>query len=805
MPELIEQVDIEDEMRSSYLDYAMSVIVGRALPDVRDGLKPVHRRVLFAMQEQSNFFNRPYKKSARIVGDVIGKYHPHGEVAVYDTIVRLAQNFSMRYPLVDGQGNFGSIDGDSPAAMRYTEVRMSEITQELMRDLEKETVQFAPNYDDSLQEPSLLPASIPNLLVNGASGIAVGMATNIPPHNLSEIIEAVIYLIENPNSTIEDLMDIVPGPDFPTKGIIMGSAGIRSAYRTGRGAIKVRARVDIETFGKDDREAIVIKEFPYQVNKARVVEKIAELVREKRIEGISDLRDESDRDGIRVVIELKRGTLSSILLNSLYKYTQIQETFGIIMLGLINNQPKILNLKEVLSYFISFRKEVVTRRTEFDLRKAREREHILEGLKIAVDNLDEVVRLIRTAEDPTAAKNQLMQTFDLSETQAKAILDMRLQRLTGLERQKILNELLETQKQIAELENILAYEPVKLNIIKGELKEINKKYGDERRTEIQETGDADISIEDMIADEDMVVTYSRSGYIKRDNLDHYRSQRRGGKGVRGFNLREEDVVQELLIASNLSDLLIFTTIGKVHWLKVYQIPEVRRTAKGKPIVNLLNLQEGERIASILSVKKFEEGQFIVAFTQNGIVKKTDLKAYSRPRQGGIIGLTIDSGDKVITAQISDGNKDILLATKNGMAIRFEEKEVRSIGRTGRGVIGIRLKRNDKVVGAEIVETGKTVLAVTERGLGKRTPVEEYPVQGRGGTGVITLKSNEKTGALVGIRQVTEKEDLLIISSDGKIIRMNSGEISIIGRNTQGVRLVGLADEDRVVSFEKLVE
>ncbi len=806
MPEIIEQIDIEDEMRNSYLDYAMSVIVGRALPDVRDGLKPVHRRVLFAMHEQSNVFNRPYKKSARIVGDVIGKYHPHGETAAYDTIVRLAQDFSMRFPLVDGQGNFGSIDGDSAAAMRYTEVRMAEISQEMLRDLEKETVPFVPNYDDSMEEPTLLPAAFPNLLVNGASGIAVGMATNIPPHNLTETVNAVIHLIENPECPVEELIQIMPGPDFPTSGLIMGSAGIRTAYRTGRGVIKMRAKVEIETNEKDDRSTLIVKEIPYQVNKARVVEKIAQLVREKKLEGISDLRDESDREGIRIVVELKKGTIAEVVLNNLYKHTQLQETFGINMLALINNQPKVLNLKDVLNYFVLFRKEVVTRRTEFDLRKAREREHIFEGLKIAIDNMDEVVALIRESADPATAKEGLTERFGLSEAQAKAILEMRLQRLTGLERQKIVDELEEIRKQIKELENILANESVKLKIITEELTAIRDKYGNDRRTEIVQIEEADISIEDMIADEDMVVTLSRSGYIKRDNLENYRAQKRGGKGVRGFSLREEDVVQELLIASSLSDLLVFTNLGKVHWLKVYQIPEASRTAKGKPIVNLLNLQQGEQIAGILSLSLKElEDKFIVLITENGIVKKTSLSAYSRPRQGGIIGLSIDEGDRLIAARLSDGSQDLLLATRNGMSIRFKETEVRAIGRTGRGVMGIRLREGDRVVGAEIVEPDKTVLIVTESGLGKRTAVEDYPVQGRGGYGVITLKSNEKTGSLVGIRQVSDSDEILIISTDGNIIRTAASGISVIGRNTQGVRLVVLKDSNKVVSFEKLVE
>ncbi|MFQ5673889.1 MAG: DNA gyrase subunit A [Nitrospinales bacterium] len=805
MPDTVEQINIEDEMKNSYLDYAMSVIVGRALPDARDGLKPVHRRVLFAMSEQGNTFDKPYKKSARIVGDVIGKYHPHGDQAAYDTIVRMAQDFSLRYPLVDGQGNFGSIDGDSAAAMRYTEIRMAEIAVELLRDLEKETVEFKPNYDESLEEPSLLPAGIPNLLVNGASGIAVGMATNIPPHNLKEVITAIIHMIKNPDCSVEDLIRIIPGPDFPTRGLIMGAGGIHSAYRTGRGIIKVRARVEIETREKDDRSTIIVKEMPYQVNKARVVEKIAALVREKRIDGISDLRDESDREGIRIVIELKRGVIPEVVLNNLYKHTQLQETFGIIMLALVNNQPRVLNLKDVLHHFILFRKEVVTRRTEFDLRKAREREHVYEGLKIAVDNLDEIVALIRAAADPAAAREDLMARFALSEIQARAILDMRLQRLTGLERRKIVQELESIRQLIGELLNILAHDKVKLEIIVDELTAIKEKYGDERRTEIVGNSEADIHMEDMIADDEMVVTYSRGGYIKRDSLENYRAQRRGGKGVKGMNVKEEDVVQELLIASNLSDLLIFTNVGKVHWLKVYRIPEASRTAKGRPIVNFINFREGEKIAGILLVKKFEDDKFIIAITQNGIVKKTSLAAYSRPRQGGIIGLTIDDDDRLIGVKLSDGNKDIFLVTRNGMSIRFQEKEIRAIGRTGRGVIGIRLREGDQVVGGEVVEPGVTVLTVTEKGYGKRTDIKEYPIQGRGGCGVFTIRCNEKIGRVVGIRPVTSNDEILIVSSDGKIIRMNTNEISVIGRNTQGVRLVRLNEDDRVVSFERLVE
>ena len=805
MPETITPINIDDEMKSSYLDYAMSVIIGRALPDVRDGLKPVHRRVLFAMHETGNVSNKPYKKSARIVGDVMGKYHPHGDQAIYDTIVRMAQEFSLRHPLVDGQGNFGSIDGDSAAAMRYTEIRMEEITSELLRDLDKDTVQFTPNYDDSLQEPSVLPASFPQLLVNGSSGIAVGMATNIPPHNLNEVIDSAVHVIDNPDCTIEDLMELVLGPDFPTRGIIQGRSGIRAAYKTGRGIIRIRGRAEIETMEKGDRERIIINELPFQVNKARLVEKIAELVRDKRLEGISDLRDESDRDGLRVVVELKKGIMGQVVLNSLYKNTQLQDTFGVILLALVNQQPKVLNLKEFLYHFILFRKEVVTRRTEYDLNKAREKEHVLEGLAIALDNLDAVVQLIRKAADPASARDGLMAEFELSEIQAKAILEMRLQRLTGLERQKIIEDLEETRKRIKEFLNILAHEEVKLNIIKEELVEIKNKYGNERRTEIAETDEGDIDIEDLIADEDAVVVYTRSGYIKRQTVDNYRAQRRGGKGIRGMNLKEEDVVEKLFIASTLSHLLVFTSIGKIHWLRVFSIPDVSRIAKGKSIANLLRLQPGESIASILSVREFEEDKFVMVATERGIVKKTSLMAYSKPRQGGIIGLTIDKGDRVIGAELCDGESDILLATEKGFSIRFSEKEVRPIGRTGRGVRGIRLKKEDRVVGAEIVQPGNKFLTVTSKGYGKRTRMEEYPIQGRGGLGVMTIRCNEKTGTVVGVQQVEETDQLLVITSNGNIVRMRVNEISVIGRNTQGVRLVGIGEGNQVVSIEKLVE
>ena len=805
MPEIVNPISINDEMKTSYLDYAMSVIIGRALPDIRDGLKPVHRRILYAMQVVSNVHNKAYKKSARIVGDVIGKYHPHGDTAVYDTIVRMAQSFSQRYPVVDGQGNFGSIDGDSAAAMRYTEIRMSEITQELLHDLEKDTVRFDPNYDESITEPSVLPASFPHLLANGASGIAVGMATNIPPHNLKEIIDATIHLIANPECAIQELMEFVPGPDFPTSGIINGTSGIRSAYLKGRGIVKVRGRVNIETMEKGDRERIVIQELPYQVNKARLVEKIAALVREKRLEGISDLRDESDREGIRVVLELKKGIIAQVVLNTLYKNTQLQDTFGIIMLALVDQQPKILNLKEMLHHFLVFRKEVVTRRTEFDLKKAQEKEHVYLGLKIAIDNMDAVVTLIRASSDPAEALAGLIENFSLTETQGKAILEMRLQRLTGLERQKIVDELKAIINLIKELKNILENDEVKLQIIRAELTEIRKKYGDDRRTEIIPSEMDDIDVEDMIADEDVVVSYSRGGYIKRQSIDNYRSQRRGGKGIKGMKVHEEDVVENIFIASTLDGLMVFTSLGKVHWLKVYAIPDVLRTSKGKSIANLLPLKPDESIAGILSIKKFEEGKNVLLVTEKGVVKKTSLMAYSKPRQGGIIGLTVDEDDRVIAAGITDGSQDILMVTKNGFSIRFFEEEVRSIGRTGRGVRGIRLKEGDLVAGACVVQPETAILTITDKGYGKRTKLDEYPIQGRGGMGVITIKCNEKTGLVIGVEQVIENDEILVITTNGNIIRMRVNEISVIGRNTQGVRVVSLKNDNRVVCVEKLIE
>ena len=805
MPETVNPISINEEMRTSYLDYAMSVIIGRALPDIRDGLKPVHRRILYAMQVVSNAHNKPYKKSARIVGDVIGKYHPHGDTAVYDTIVRMAQDFSQRYPVVDGQGNFGSIDGDSAAAMRYTEIRMSAITQELLRDLEKNTVRFTPNYDESLTEPTVLPASFPHLLANGSSGIAVGMATNIPPHNLREIIDAAVHLIANPECETQDLIKFIPGPDFPTSGIINGTSGIKSAYLTGRGIVKVRGRVNIETMEKGDRERIVIQELPYQVNKARLVEKIADLVREKRLEGISDLRDESDRDGIRVVLELKKGTIPQVVINTLYKNTQLQDTFGIIMLALVNQQPKVLNLKEMLHHFVLFRKEVVTRRTEFDLKKAQEKEHIYLGLKIAIDNMDAVVALIRGSADPIEALSGLVENFSLTEIQGKAILEMRLQRLTGLERQKIVDELKAIIKLIKELKNILDSNEVKLQIIRDELLEIKEKYGDDRRTEIIPSEMDDIDIEDMIPDEDVVVSYSRGGYIKRQSIDNYRSQHRGGKGIKGMKVNEEDVVENIFIASTLDSLMVFTSLGKVHWLKVYTIPDVLRTSKGKSIANLLSLGPDEGIAGILSVKSFEEGKNVLIVTKKGVVKKTSLMAYSKPRQGGIIGLTVDKDDRVIAAGVTDGSQDILMVTRGGLSIRFSEKEVRPIGRTGRGVRGIRLKEDDLVAGACVVKPEAAILTVTDKGYGKRTKLAEYPVQGRGGMGVITIKCNKKIGLVIGVEQVIENDEILVITSNGNIVRMRVDEISVIGRNTQGVRVVALKDDNYVVCIEKLME
>jgi DNA gyrase subunit A len=800
-------VKLEEEMQKSYMDYAMSVIIGRALPDVRDGLKPVHRRVLYAMYDLSNDWNKPFKKSARIVGDVIGKYHPHGDMAVYDALVRMAQAFSLRYPLINGQGNFGSIDGDPPAAMRYTEVRMARLASELLSDIEKKTVEFAPNYDGSLTEPAILPARFPNLLVNGSSGIAVGMATNIPPHNLQEVIAATIAVIQNPEITIEDLMVIIPGPDFPTAGFILGQSGIREAYLTGKGTIQLRARALIERQKRTEREAVVITELPYQVNKARLLEKIAELVQEKRIEGISDLRDESDREGMRIVIELKREAVAQVVLNQLFKHTQMQVTFGIILLAIVHGQPQTLNLKELIQQFINHRKEVVIRRSQFELGKAEANAHILEGLKIALDNLDRVISLIRSSKTPKDAKEGLMAKFSLSEAQAQAILEMRLQRLTNLEREKINEEYKEVIQLIARLRELLSNERLLFNLIGEELREIKERYGDERRTLIIEEAQ-EINLEDLIVEEDMVVTISHSGYIKRNAISLYRSQRRGGRGKMGMTTKEEDFVEHLFVASTHSYILFFTDAGKVFWLKVHEIPQAGRMSRGKAIINLLNLSGEEKITAILPVRTFEEGKYVIMTTKNGVVKKTDLMSYGHPRTGGIIALTLDPGDELISACLTDGTKEILLSSREGKAIRFSEEETRAIGRTARGVKGITLGKKDYLVSMDIITPGTlgaAILSVTEKGFGKRTPIDDYPLQSRGGKGVITIKTSPRNGNLVGVQQITEQDDVMLITEKGKIIRLRGEEISVIGRNTQGVKLIELEPGERVMAVTRLAE
>ncbi len=794
-------VNIEDEMRKSYMDYAMSVIIGRAIPDVRDGLKPVHRRALYAMWEMGNVWNKPYKKSARIVGDIIGKYHPHGDAAAYDTIVRMAQDFSMRYPLIDGQGNFGSIDGDPPAAMRYTEIRMARIAEELLADLEKDTVDFVPNYDASLREPSVLPARFPNLLLNGSSGIAVGVATNIPPHNLNEVVDGTIALIRNPGIAVEELMHSIQGPDFPTAGFINGREGIVSAYKTGRGMIRVRARAVIERNARNDRESIIVTELPYLVNKANLIERISELVKEKKMEGIADLRDESDREGIRIVIDLKKDEPSGVILNQLYKHTQMETTFGIIMLSIDKGQPRVLNLKEILQKFLDFRKEVIIRRTMFDLARAKERAHILEGLIVALNNIDAVVALIKAAKNPQEAADGLCRRFGLTEAQARAILDMRLQRLTGLEREKIDAEFKELTELIRRLQDILDDPQKVLDVIVGELEEIKKKYGDERRTEIVQSVD-DIDIEDMIVEEDMVVTVSHSGYIKRNPVSLYRSQHRGGRGKVAMVTREEDFVENIFVASTHSYILIFTNLGRVYWLKVYQVPQAGRAAKGKAIVNLIQISPNERVSAVLPVRDFVGGKYVVMATKKGIVKKTDLTAFSNPRTGGIIAIGVDEGGELIEAKETTGTQDILLGTRKGMAIRFKEDEVRSMGRTARGVTGIRIDEDDEVVGMEVIGNENTILTVSEKGFGKRTEIAEYRLQSRGGKGVINLKTTPKTGAVAGIKQVVGNEDVMLISNTGNIIRLHVDEVSVLHRNTQGVKLIDIAPEEKVVGVAR---
>jgi DNA gyrase subunit A len=798
----VHPTDIHEEMRRSYLDYAMSVIIGRALPDVRDGLKPVHRRVLHAMDEMGLNYNRPHRKAARVVGDVLGKYHPHGDSAVYDTIVRLVQDFSMRYPLIDGQGNFGSVDGDAPAAMRYTEVRLARLAHEMLRDIDKETVDFVPNYDESTVEPVVLPTVLPNLLVNGSSGIAVGMATNIPPHNLGEVVDAVIAQLERPDISLEELMRLLPGPDFPTAGYVHGRQGIIDAYRTGRGLIQIRAKAFVEK-ARTGRENIVVTELPYQVNKAKLVERIAELVREKKIEGVSDLRDESDREGMRIVLELKKDEPALPILNSLYKHTAMQSTFGVIMLALVNNQPRVLELKQMIGHFIDHRKVVIVRRTRFELRQAEARAHILEGYRIALDHLDAVIQLIRRSRSVEEARTGLMREFGMSEIQAQAVLDLRLQRLTQLERQKIQDEYEETIRLIAKLQAILGNEALVREIIREELTGLKEQYGDARRTQIiDET--AEISYEDTLADEEMVVTISHGGYIKRSPLVIYRSQRRGGKGMTGMATKEEDYVEYLFVATTHSYILLFTNLGRVHWLKVHETPQLGRAAKGKALVNFLQVQPGEMVTAMIPIRQFEVGRHLFMATRRGVVKKTELQAYSNPRSGGIIAITLDAGDELIAVRLTGGQDEIFLATKQGMAIRFGEEEVRPIGRAGRGVIGIALEPGDEVVAAEVARPGTTILTVNEHGYGKRTELEEYRLQGRGGKGIINVRVTDKNGPVVGALQVQEQDQVMMISQEGKVNRVNVREISVIGRATQGVRLQGLEATDRVAAVTSLV-
>jgi DNA gyrase subunit A len=797
-------VSISDELRTSFMDYAMSVIISRALPDVRDGLKPVHRRILVTMRDLNLTAARGYRKCAKIAGDVSGNYHPHGEGVVYPSLVRMAQDFSLRYPLVDGQGNFGSVDGDPPAAMRYTEARMTRLGEEMLRDINKDTVDYTPNYDGTREEPTVLPSAIPNLLVNGSSGIAVGMATNIPPHNLVEIIDALVLVLENPACTLEELMTCVPGPDFPTAGFIHGRQGILEAYRTGRGFLQLRARCVVEVSKRTGRESIIITEIPYQVNKAKLLERIAAMVRAKKIEGIADLRDESDRRGMRIVVDLKRDAVSKVVLNQLYANTQLQVTFGVIMLALVNNQPRVLSLKEMLNYYLQHRREVVIRRTNHDLERKRERAHILAGLIVALDHLDAVIQLIRTSSSPVEARQELITRFTLSEVQAQAILDMRLQRLTGLERDKIQQEYAEVQEAIKEYEAILASEERIREIIREELLDVRDKYGDERRTEIIEA-EEEISFEDLIVEEDMVVTKSHAGYLKRQPTSLYQSQRRGGKGKVAMVTREEDFVEQLFVASTHDYFLFFTNIGKVHWLKVYEIPQAGRAARGKAAVNLLQLQPGEKISTVIPIRRFEVDRYLILATKRGIIKKTELTAYSNPRQSGIIALTLDPGDELIRVGVTRGDQDIFLGTRRGLSIRFRETDVRPMGRTARGVIGIRLAEDDEVVGMEVLGEGACILTVSEGGYGKRTSASEYRVQTRGGKGLINLRLTPKTGAVVGIRQVFDEDDVMVMSNQGNLVRLRVADIPRIGRNTQGVRLINLAPGQHLVGVARIEE
>lgn len=800
--EKVVPVALEEEMKTSYIDYAMSVIVARAIPDVRDGLKPVHRRVLFGMHELGMFHNKPYKKSARIVGEVLGKYHPHGDTAVYDSMVRMVQDFSLRYPLVDGQGNFGSIDGDTAAAMRYTEARLAKIADEMLRDLDKNTVDFTPNFDDSLQEPLVLPSYLPNLLVNGASGIAVGMATNIPPHNLNEIVDGLVALVDNPKLKAEDLIKYVKAPDFPTGGIIYGYEGVKEGLLTGRGRVIVRAKANVETL-KNDRENIVITEIPYQVNKTTLIEKIAELVREGKLEGISNLRDESDRDGMRIVIELKRDGQPSVVLNNLFKHTQMQTTFGVNMLSLVNGVPKVLNIHQMMQYFLDHRMEVLIRRTKYELDAAERRAHILEGYIIALDNIDEVIATIKKSRDTETAKQNLMRKFKLSEIQAKAILDMRLQRLTGLERKKIEDEYKEILKLIEKLKSILESEKKRRVIIKEELLYLKEKYGDERRTEIIYDY-KEFSLEDVIAEEDVVVTISHGGFIKRFPVSGYRKQGRGGKGVTGAGTKEEDFIEHMFVASTHHYIMFFTDRGKCYWLKVHEIPEAGRASRGRSIINLLEKEKEEEITAFVTVKEFSEDKYIVMATQQGTVKKTVLSAYSNVRKGGIIAINLEAGDKLVEAKLSEGSSDIIIGTKEGMAVRFNEKDVRDMGRTATGVRGIKLEKNDRVIGMIVVKNATTLLVVTEKGFGKRSEIEDYRLTHRGGKGVITVKTSDRNGSLIAMKEVNDADELVIITTGGMVIRQSVKEIRVMGRNTQGVRLIRLGEEDEIADIARVI-
>lgn len=797
----LKTINIEDEIKLSYLDYAMSVIIGRAIPDVRDGLKPVHRRILYSMHELKNDYNKPYKKSARIVGDVIGKYHPHGDSAVYDALVRMAQDFSMRYMLIDGQGNFGSVDGDPPAAMRYTEIRMDRLAHEFMRDIEKETVAFQPNYDNSLLEPTVLPTRVPNLLLNGSSGIAVGMATNIPPHNMRELCMGLIALLDDPDITVAGLMKYIMGPDFPTAGFIYGREGIKEAYETGRGTLKMRARVEVEESGR--RSHLIVTELPYQVNKARLLERIAELVKQKKMEGIQDIRDESDREGMRIVLTLRQGDEPKIIENQLYKHTALESSFGVIMLAVVDNKPEVLNLKDLLRHFLEFRRQTIIRRTQYELRQAEKRAHILEGLKKALDHLDEVIQIIRAAANPQEARQRLIERFEFTDVQSQAILDMRLQRLTGLERDKIIEEYQQVLKEIERLRRILASSAMVNQVIREEIQELMNLYSDLRRTEIiAETGE--LCIEDLIAVEEMVVTVSQAGYIKRTSLSIYRSQKRGGRGRSGMSTREQDFVTSLFTASTHDYLLILTNRGQVFWLKVYEIPEVGPSAIGKAIVNLAPLQQGEKVQAILAVKEFQDDHYVVMATKNGIIKKTVLTAYANPRSTGIRAIVLDDDDELICARITDGNKHLFLMSKAGKSIRVDEKEFRPLGRVSRGVRGMNLD-DSEMVGMDVIDEGKCILVVTEKGFGKRTPAEAYRCQSRGGKGVLNTRVTERNGDVVGFRQVGDDEEILMITDRGRLIRTPVVQVSKVGRVTQGVRLMGLDDGEKVVDLAVLAE